>query len=236
MKAILCCGSAKELRVVIRVGGSVVASPINTELIGKYVEVLRKLENLKHKVVLIVGGGTLARDFIQHAKNLDLNEPAQDTVAISISRLIAQLFVLKLDKTGTGTVPTSLDDVTAELEKGKIIVMGGLKPGMTTDAVAALVAEKIKADLLVKATDQEGIFTSDPRKHKDAKKLDHLSFDELTRLFEQNKHKAGIHQIIDPEAVKILRRSKTKTVVVYGFKPENVLRAVKGGKIGTIVS
>jgi uridylate kinase len=222
--------------VVIRVGGSVVASPVNTELIGEYVELLKQLKKLKHEVVLVVGGGTLARDFIQYAKNLGLNEPAQDTVAISVSRLIAQLFVLKLDKTGTGTVPTSLDDVTTELEKGKIVVMGGLKPEMTTDAVAALVAEKIKADLLVKATDQEGIFTSDPRKHKDAKKIDHLSFDDLTRLFKQNKHKAGIHQVIDPEAVKILRRSRTKTVVVYGFKPENVFWAVKGEKIGTIVS
>jgi len=224
------------LRVVIRVGGSVVASPVNTQLISEYVELLKQLEKLKHEVVLVVGGGTLARDFIQYAKNLGLNEPAQDTVAISVSRLIAQLFVLKLDKTGTGTVPTSLDDVTAELEKGKIIVMGGLKPGMTTDAVAALVAEEIKADLLVKATDQDGVYTSDPRRHKDAKKIDRLSFDDLTRLFEQNKHKAGIHQIIDPEAVKILRRSRTKTVVVYGFKPENVLRAVKGEKTGTIVS
>ena len=212
------------------------ASPVNTQLISEYVELLKQLEKLKHEVVLVVGGGTLARDFIQYAKNLGLNEPAQDTVAISVSRLIAQLFVLKLDKTGTGTVPTSLDDVTAELEKGKIIVMGGLKPGMTTDAVAALVAEEIKADLLVKATDQDGVYTSDPRRHKDAKKIDRLSFDDLTRLFEQNKHKAGIHQIIDPEAVKILRRSRTKTVVVYGFKPENVLRAVKGEKTGTIVS
>jgi len=226
---------AKELRVVIRVGGSVVASPINTELIGKYVEVLRKLERLKHKVVLVVGGGALARDFIQYAKSLDLNEPEQDVTAISVSRLIAQLFALKLDKIGTKTVPTSLEDMAKELEIGKMVVMGGLKPGMTTDAVAALVAEKIKADLLVKATDQEGIYTRDPRKHKDAKKLDRLSFDDLTRLFEQNKHKAGIHQIIDPEAVKILRKSRTKTIVVNGFKPKNVLLAVQRKKIGTII-
>jgi uridylate kinase len=225
-----------KLRVVIRVGGSVVASPVNTRLIGEYVELLRHLRDSKHEVVLVVGGGTLAREFIQYAKSLGLNEPEQDTAAITVSRLIAQLFVLKLGKTGTETVPTSLEEVTKELEKGKTVVMGGLKPGMTTDAVAALVAEKIKADLLVKATDQEGVYTSDPRKHKDAKKIDHLNFDDLARLFEQNKHKAGIHQVIDPEAVKILRKSRTKTVVVYGFKPENVLRAVKGGKIGTIVS
>jgi uridylate kinase len=224
------------LRVVIRIGGSVVASPVNTKLIGEYVDLLKKLQRLGHKIVLVVGGGTLAREFIQHAKGIGLKEAQQDETAISVSRLIAQLFMLKLDDAGIGMVPTSLDDVRKKVEIGKIVVMGGLKPGMTTDTVAAMVAEKIKADLMVKATDQEGIYTSDPRKHKDAKKIDKLSFEDLTRLFEQNKHKAGIHQIIDPEAVKILRRSRTKTVVVYGFKPENVLRAVKGRKIGTLVA
>ena len=224
-----------KLRLIIRIGGSVVASPLNTNLIGKFVELLEELARLKHEVVLVVGGGTLARDFIQYAKSLGLNEPEQDMAAISASRLIAQLFVLKLNKVGTGTVSASLEAVAEELEKGKIVVMGGLRPGMTTDAVAALAAEHIKADLLVKATDQEGIYTLDPREHKDAVKIDRLSFDDLSRLLEQNKHKAGIHQIIDPEAVKILLKSRTKTVVVCGFKPENVLLAVNGGKIGTLV-
>jgi uridylate kinase len=217
------------------VGGSVVASPVNTELIREYAELLKKFAKAKHEVVLVVGGGSLAREFINYAKGLGLNEPEQDMAAISVSRLIAQLFVLKLNNMGTGTVPTSIEDVAKELEKGKIVAMGGLKPGMTTDTVAALAAEKIKADLLVKASDQEGIYTEDPRKHKDAKRIDRLSFDDLTRLFELGRHEAGIHQIIDPEAVKILRRSRTKTVVVSGFKPENVLLAVEGNRIGTVV-
>ncbi|HIJ08942.1 TPA: UMP kinase, partial [Candidatus Bathyarchaeota archaeon] len=46
--------------------------------------------------------------------------------------------------------------------------MGGLRPGITTDAVASLVAEHIKADLLVKGTDQDGVYDKDPRKHVDA--------------------------------------------------------------------
>ena len=223
------------MRVVIRVGGSVVASPVETQLIYKYTEVLKKLAKLGHEIVLVVGGGTLAREFIQYAKSLGLEEPAQDMAAISVSRLIAQLFVLKLGKIGTGTVPATIEEVAEELGKGKIAVMGGLKPGMTTDAVAALIVERVEADLLVKASDQEGVYTSDPRKHKNAKKLDRLSFDDLTRLLEQNKHRAGIHQIIDPEAVKILRKNPTKTVVVSGFKPENILLAVNGKKIGTVI-
>jgi uridylate kinase len=234
-KVILCEWKDAKMRVVIRIGGSVVASPINTELIGEYADLLRRLQNAGHKIVLVVGGGTLAREFIQYAKDLGLKEAEQDEAAISVSRLVAQLFMLKLGNTGIGMVPVSLDDVRKKVETGEIVVMGGLKPGMTTDTVAAMAAEKIKADLMVKATDQEGVYTRDPRKHKDAKKIDKLSFDDLTRLFEQSKHKAGIHQIIDPEAVKILRASRTKTIVVSGFKPENVSLAIEGRKIGTVI-
>jgi uridylate kinase len=225
----------QKLRVIIRIGGSVVASPLNTKLIGEYVDLLKRLQRLGHKIVLVVGGGILAREFIQYAKDLGLKEAQQDEVAISVSHLIARLFMLKLSDAGIGTIPTSLDDVRKEVKTGKIIVMGGLKPGMTTDTVAAMATKKIKADLMVKATDQEGIYTSDPRKHKDSKKIDKLSFDDLTRLFEQNKHKAGIHQIIDSEAVKILCTSRTKTIVVSGFKSENVSLAIEGKKIGTVI-
>jgi uridylate kinase len=115
-------------------------------------------------------------------------------------------------------------------------LMGGLKPGITTDAVAALVAERVKADLLVKGTDQDGVYNKDPRKHADAVKLDRLSFDDLTNVFSENTHKAGMHQIIDPEAVKVLKRGRMKLVVVNGFKPENVLAAVKGESVGTVIS
>ena len=114
--------------------------------------------------------------------------------------------------------------------------MGGLKPGITTDAVAALVAERVNADLLVKGTDQDGVYNKDPRKHADAVKLDHLGFDDLSKVFEESVHKAGIHQIIDPEAIKVLKRKRLKLIVVNGFKPENILAAIEGKNVGTTIS
>ena len=223
-----------RLRVVIRVGGSVVASPVDSALIAKYVDLLKDLKK-KHEAVAVVGGGMSARDFIKVAGELGLDEPSRDWVAIFVSRLVALLFVMRLGEVGCGSVPVSLDEASDCLKRGKIVVMGGLKPGMTTDAVAALVAEKVKAELLVKATDQDGICDKDPKKYPGAKKIDRLGFDDLFRLFELNKHEAGIHQILDPEAVRVLQKSRMKTVVVNGFKPENVLLAVKGKKVGTVI-
>jgi uridylate kinase len=114
--------------------------------------------------------------------------------------------------------------------------MGGLKPGMTTDTVAALIVEKANADLLIKATDQEGVYNKDPRKYADAEKLDQLSLNSLSDVLAEDKHAAGIHQIIDPEAVRVLKRRQVKVVVVNGFQPKNVLRAVRGESVGTVIS
>ncbi len=224
------------MRVVLRIGGSVVASPINTELISKYAELLKTLKKQGHEVAVVVGGGTLAREFISIAKNLELDEQAQDEIAISVSRVFAQLFLKKLGKLSCSSVPLTVEEAADCLDKGKIAVMGGLKPGMTTDSVAALIAERISADLLVKGTDQDGVYNKDPKKHRDAVKLDRLSFDDLASVFSESKHKAGIHQIIDPEAVKILKRQHVRLVVVNGFAPENILAAVDGESVGTVIS
>jgi uridylate kinase len=224
------------MRLVIRIGGSVVASPINTDLMIKYVEKILSLKEQGHEIVVVVGGGKLAREFIKVARELDLEMKDQDEVAISVSRLFAQLFLKKFGAESCGKVALTLDDSAQCLEQVKIVVMGGLKPGITTDAVAALVAERVDADLLVKGTDQEGIYNKDPRKNPDAIKLDQISYAELQSVFSESEHKAGIHQIVDPEAVKVLMRTRVKLVVVSGFEPENILAVVNGEKIGTTVT
>ena len=224
------------MRLVIRVGGSAVASPFNPKLMNDYVELLLNLKQQGHAVAAVIGGGSLSRELIKTARAMGLSEPAQDEVAISVSRVAAQLFVLRLGTHGTLTVPTTIEDAAKSFKKGKIVVMGGLKPGMTTDSVAAMLAEHVNADLLVKVSNVDGVYTKDPKKHKDAEKLERLSFNDLRGLFEKEKHEAGIHQVIDPEAVRILQKNKIKTIVVDGFKPENVLLAVKGEKVGTLIS
>ena len=212
------------------------ASPLNPKLIAEYIRLLGDLRSGECEVAAVVGGGSLSRELIRTAKAMGLDEPAQDEVAILVSRLVAQLFVLKLGANGAGCVPTAVEDAAKLVEDGKVVVMGGLRPGMTTDAVAALLADSIKADLLVKATDQDGVFNRDPRKFPDAHLLDSLRFDDLDKLFEADRHRAGIHQILDPEAVRLLQKRRIKTVVVNGSKPENVLLAVKGEKVGTLIS
>jgi len=223
------------MRIVLKIGGSVIASPINPDLIAQYIALLKDLRAKGHEVAVVVGGGTLAREFIGIAKQLKLQEEAQDKIAISVSRLFAQLFLEKLGDIGCGAVPLTIEETAKCLSKGKVAVMGGLKPGMTTDTVAALIVKKVKADLLVKASDQDGVYDKDPRKYSDAVRFDHLSFETLSLVFTKDKHEAGIHQILDPEAIRLLRSRKAKVVVVNGFRPENVMTAVDGKRVGTLI-
>lgn len=223
------------MRIVLRIGGSVIASPINSVLISKYIDLLDDLKRQGHDLAVVVGGGASAREFIEVARDLGLDEKAQDEVAISVSRIVAELFVRRLGELGCAAVPLTVEDAANCVHEGKIAVMAGLKTGMTTDTVAALIAEQVNADMFVKATNQEGIYNKDPRKHADAVKLEYLNFEDLPAVFAEDKHKAGIHQILDPEAVKILKKRRVKVVVVNGFKPENVLTAAKREKIGTLI-
>lgn len=212
------------------------ASPPNPKIMGKYADLLGKLKRKGHELVVVVGGGALARDYIKVAEDMGLGESDQDEVAIWVSRLFAKLLALRLSDLALDRIPTSIDEAMKELKRGKVVVMGGIKPGMTTDAVAAMVAKGARAELLVKATDQDGVYTKDPKKYPlIAEKIDMLSFDELFELLDQNKHKAGIHQILDPKAVRLLRIGGIRTVVVNGFDPENVALAIRGEKIGTTI-
>ena len=223
------------MRIVVRVGGSVVGSPLNASMINKYVTLLNDWKKQGHDIAAVVGGGSLAREFIKVASYLGLEEERRDWVAIHVSQLLARLFVLALGDAGCGVVPISLDEAEACLSKGKIVVMGGLRPGMTTDTVAALLGERVKADLLVKGSNVDGVYTKDPRKYGDAKKVDKLRFEELSGLFDEKQHKAGINQIIDPEAVKILAKIRLRTIVVDGYDTANLVFAVEGRKVGTII-
>ena len=223
------------MRIVVRIGGSVIGKPIKPVMIRKYADLLRELKAQNHELVVVVGGGYLARELIAVAKDVGLDEPGQDEIGISISRALAQILMKKLGNLSCERVPLTVEDAEECLSRGKVVVMGGLKPGMTTDTVAAMVAEKVKADLLLKATDQEGVYDKDPRDHPDAVKLDHLSFDDLARVFSKSKHAAGIHQIIDPEALKILKSHHVRVVVVSGFKIENILMVIKGKHVGTVI-
>lgn len=221
------------MKIVLRIGGSVLGSPPEAKLVEKYAAVLSTLNSEGHSVAVVVGGGQISRKFIESARALGLSSFQQDTIAIFASRLNARLVAMKLG--GVSSVPTSIEAMLQRLARNRVAVMGGLKPGITTDTVAALLAERWSAELLIKCSDQEGIFTADPRMNKRAKKLSRVSYERLQQIL-GGKHRPGIHSIVDPVAVEQLSKSKVKLIVLNGARPGGVVKAVHGERVGTTVS
>jgi len=126
-------------------------------------------------------------------------------------------------------------DALKALDFGKIAVMGGTEPGHSTDAVSALFAEYMKADLFINVSDIDGIYDKDPKKNKDAKRLENIPIDRLVDMIKGKSVGAGKYELIDILAVKVIQRSKIKTIFV-SKDIDNLRNAIDGKKfIGTVV-
>lgn len=219
----------------MKLGGHVFPLKLEGERISGYVRVLKKLKGGGHELVVVTGGGGNARLYIDAARKMGANESLCDELGIEAAKLNARLLIVGLGEDAYPNVPESVEEIGAAFESGKIVVLGGLLPGQSTDSVAAMVSELIGASLLVKATDTDGIYTSDPKKDPKAKKLDEISCAQLREMLLRLPIGAGEYELLDPVAVRIVERSKIPLWVVDGRKPENIERVVKGERIGTLV-
>jgi len=119
---------------------------------------------------------------------------------------------------------------------GRALVLGGLQPGQSTNAVAALAAEITRADFLVNATDVSGVYTTDPKKDPKAKLLRSVNVDKLLSWALAGDVYAGKYELLDPVALKIMQRAKIPTRFVSMEDPSNITSALRGRDIGTLVS
>src|SRR4029077_379063 len=122
----------------LRIGGSVLGSPPKAKLLKDYAGVISEARKAGLAVGAGAGGGPVSRAYIATAKELLLPREGQDMVAIDVSRLNAKLVAMKL---GVKRVSTTTQGMIVELDKNGIGVMGGLRPGITTDTVAAILGD-----------------------------------------------------------------------------------------------
>jgi uridylate kinase len=221
--------------IVISIGGSVLISDLDPERIYKYAENVTQLTK-EHTVYVVVGGGRIARDYISAARALGANEVECDVIGIDMTRINARLLIAALGKSAYPEPPNSYHDANNAAFSGRIVVMGGLIPGQTTDAVSAVLAEYVGADLLINATSVDGVYTADPNIDKHAKKLTNMTPSELVEIVMKIDMAAGSNSPLDPLAAKIIQRCGIKTVVVDGKDPENIVEAVAGRHHGTLIS
>ncbi|RLE54726.1 MAG: UMP kinase [Thermoprotei archaeon] len=225
-----------NVRIVLKLGGHVLWSEqgIRADVVEGYCTVVRELVNEGHRVALVVGGGSIARMFVKYGRELGLSEGQCDVLGIECARLNALLVAQLMSDISYPEVPRSLDETLKALATSRVVVIGGLQPGQSTTAVACVIADTWPCDVLIIATDVDGIYTDDPKKNPRANKLRSVRASELLKMFlHQVKYCAGTYTLFDYVSLSILARARFRAYVINGLDPRNVVRVLRGEDIGT---
>jgi len=219
----------------LSLGGSVfIGEKFDKERILSFANAIDSLSE-NHTIFVVVGGGRIAREYINVAREFGADETFCDYLGISVTKLNAMLLASAIKK-APKIIP---DDFRLAYELSlyhPVVVMGGTFPGHTTDATSALLAEFVNADVFMNATAVRGVYSADPRVNRDATRYEKMTFKELIDVVLKNKTSAGSSNVLDLLAAKIIERSRIKTIIFLG-SPENIEKAVRGDvkDIGTVI-
>jgi uridylate kinase len=219
-------------KIVISVGGSA----INPGKIDqKFLENLKKIllkASKKHKIIIITGGGHLAREYINALSDRTIY--VRDVMGIHCTQLNAKLVATYIKKCNQD-IPKSLEEINDLLASFNIVVCGGLRPGTTSDGTTASIADYLDADIMINMTNVKGLYSKDPNKNKDAKLIKNISHKHFKIFMDKVVEKPGQHFILDSQAAKICRDAKRKVIIIRGVK---TLEKLLSGKtfIGTTIT
>lgn len=216
-------------RIVLSIGGSVLAPELDAGRIDEYASVIDDIVDEGFEIGVVVGGGSVARRYIETARSLGANEIHLDRIGIRVTRLNALLLVSALAERGLPTVTTPPEDYgTAHeaIDRGDVAVMGGTEPAHTTDAVSAALAEDIGATRLVYATSTAGVYDADPGEDEGARRYDEITAGTLARTIVDLGLDAGTSAPVDLLAAMILQRAGLEAIVIDGTDPDRIRRAV----------
>ena len=223
------------MKISISLGGSLLTREDTPETYQRYAQVLSKLKERGHTLIVVCGGGKPAREWIKIAKELGADSYTQDRLGIHATHLNALLLIAALGDEAHPHIHRRGSEIKRNLGD-RILVGGGHLPGSSTDFRAVLFAEAASADLIINATDVDGVYDKNPSKHPDAVKLDRITFPQLEGIILENTEQApGEYGLFDLKAVRRAKKLGIPLVFIDGSDPEEILRAVEGGHGGTEV-
>jgi uridylate kinase len=200
---------------------------------------IAELQSLGVETAIVIGGGNIFRGLVASARGMDRS--TADYMGMLATVINALALQDALEKNGVATrVLTAIEmrsvaepfirrRAIRHLEKGRVVVFaaGTGNPYFTTDTAAALRAMEIKADVILKGTKVDGIYTADPVNHPEATRYERVSY--LQVLQERLK-------VMDATAVTLCMDNKLPIVVFNLRTPGNIRRVVMGHAVGTTVS
>lgn len=200
--------------VVISLGGSQIIknNEVNVVFLKKFRDIVRKYSK-SYKFVIVCGGGSVARIYINGLKDRD--HKLQSFAGISVTRVNARFMSYFFGSDQLDGVPHDLKGVKKFLNKEGIVFCGGLKyqPNQTSDSTAAQIAEKLNAEF-INITNVKGLYSSNPKTNKNAVFIPEISWKEFHKRANKLKFHPGQHFVLDQKASKIILDKKIKTYII----------------------
>ena len=230
-------------RVVLKISGEALMGKlgygIDPEVCDSIAKQVKEVNASGVEIAIVIGGGNIFRGLKGASKGMDRS--TADYMGMLATMMNGLALQDAIEKVGVETrVLTAIEmhelaepyirrRANRHLEKGRIIIFvcGTGNPFFTTDTAAALRAMEIGADMILKATKVDGVYSRDPVKHKSAKRYDKLTYMEVLK----NKLK-----VMDATAVSLCMDNDLPIVVFDMKKKGNIKKAIDGKKIGTIIS
>jgi uridylate kinase len=230
-------------RILLKLSGEALMGTqdhgIDPERLSQYASEIVEAASAGTQIAIVIGGGNIFRGLSGAAEGMDRTQgDYMGMMATVINSLALQA---ELEKQGAKTalfsgmlirpiaIPMSARSAISELESGKIILISGGtgNPYFTTDSASALRALEIKANIILKGTRVDGVYTADPEKDPNAKKYETLSYDEALEK--------GL-LIMDQTAFTMCRENNMPIYVFNMNKKGNLKKVLGGNNIGTLIS
>jgi uridylate kinase len=230
-------------RILLKLSGEALEGPsghsgIDFPTLGAFCDEIKEVVQMGVEIGLVVGGGNIFRG-VQGVET-GLDQPTGDYMGMLATVINALAIQASLEQRDVRTrVMTAIEmrpiaepyirrRATRHLEKGRVVIFGAGtgNPFFTTDTAAALRANEIGAELVMKATKVDGIYDADPMKNPNAKKYDTLDY--TTVLTDKLR-------VMDATAISLCRENKLPILVFDLTRPGNLVKVLQGETIGTLV-
>jgi uridylate kinase len=231
-------------RVVLKVSGEVLRDPnsrdnISPQIVQHIAQQIAEVKQLGIELAVVIGGGNIWRGLA--ASHRGMNRATADYMGMLATVINGLALMSALEDLGISVrvqtaiemnnvaEPFILRRATRHLELGHVVIFvaGTGNPFFSTDTTAALRANEIGAEVILKATKVDGIYDSDPMKNPEAKRYDYITYSEAL---------AKRLQVMDSTAFSLCMDNHMPIIVFDMNKPENIRRALMGEQIGTLVS
>ena len=233
----------KYKRILLKLSGESLMGEkqfgIDNKRINSYAQQIKEIKKLGIEIAIVIGGGNIFRGV--QAEEGGMDRTHGDYMGMLATMINSMALQSALESNGVMTRLQSAIEMkeiaepfirrkaVRHLEKGRVVIFGAGtgNPFFTTDSAASLRAIEINADVILKGTRVEGIYTADPEKDKNATKYDHITFDSV--------YSKSLN-VMDLTAFTLCKENNLPIIVFNMDTPGNLLKLLKGEKIGTLVS